>query len=87
MVPGARARAYFAVLSVERFVPGCVEGEWEQAHHDVLADLRSRAWMLGANSVLSVEMDADPFARSPTGVQGLRLRIAGVPALLEDLFS
>ena len=52
---------------------------------DLLEAIRIKGAMLGANSVVGLKIDLDPFAEQQ-GVSGLKLQAEGTAAKLESLF-
>ena len=89
-VSGTRAAAYFGPVSVSVFLPdGEVVDratEWAQAFEtDLLEALKKKAWLMGANSVIAVEVNLDPFAEED-GKVGLKVWAIGTAAKLESLF-
>lgn len=89
-VSGTRAAAYFGPVSVELYVPDSEVTDrmasWMKAEAELLASLRDRAWQLGANAVVGLEVLLDPFASHRELGPGLRLHAVGTAARLEPLF-
>ena len=89
-VAGTKATAYFGPIDAEAFVDnaGVKAGPaWEKAELEVMEALKLKASELGANSVVSVELIADPWAKHrETGEIGLRVTVIGTPALLVRVF-
>ena len=90
-VGGTRAAAYFGPIMGECFLPDDENidrsDSWSKAVLELLEKLRAMASVLGANSVVGVEVTLDPFALCPTtGEKGLKLLAVGTAALLEPLF-
>jgi len=88
-VSGKRAAAYFGPVASELFLPDAeVEdraSEWAKAELELFDKLRDTARMLGANSVVGLEIKADPFAERESRL-GLHLHAVGTGARLEPLF-
>ncbi len=89
-VAGTKASAYFGPIDAEAFVDnaGVKAGPaWEKAELEVMEALKLKASELGANSVVSVELIADPWAKHrETGENGLRVTVIGSAALLLRVF-
>ncbi len=86
-VKGARALDYFGMLEVERFLPdeGRTDDSLEGALEEVCASMQYKAFSLGANAVVGVELTLDPFAREGEHAEGLRLHLNGTAAKLGKL--
>jgi hypothetical protein len=84
---GVRASLYFGPISADVFVPDRTRDRvyrWEAATDEALEVLVEQARVLGANAVVSLQIDLDPFALSPlTRESGLRIRATGTAARLE----
>jgi hypothetical protein len=84
---GVRASLYLGPISADVFVPDGAPDRaqrWEAATEEALAMLVERARALGANAVVSLQVELDPFASaSHGGARGLRIRVAGTAAQLE----
>lgn len=87
-VSGTRAAAYFGPISMDLFRPDSEitdrEQDWTKAETELLEGLRLKASLLGANSIVALEVTLDPFARKQ-GVPGLSLHAIGTAAKLEPL--
>ena len=89
-VPGTKSTAYFGPIGAEAFVDNAGDQAgpaWEKAELEVMGALQLKASELGANSVVSVERTADPWALNrETGEVGLRVTVVGMAALLVRVF-
>ena len=72
-VCGMRAATYFGPVKLER-----EGGDMETMMCEAIDDMQLKAFHLGANAVVGVELMADPFERS--------VRIIGTAAHLEPLY-
>jgi hypothetical protein len=91
-VSGTRAAAYFRPPIREEltFQWPKAEPRWfwlNQIFALVFLRLRKKAAELGANSVVGLEIDLDPWAVDETGHRCFRITVVGTAAQLEPLFS
>ena len=91
-VSGTRSAVYFGPIHSELFlhdelpqnrVAACAM--WGKAVQELLEALRDRARSLGANAVVGLAVSLDPFARSKSGVKGMRLRSVGTAVRADPL--
>ncbi len=91
-VSGTRSAVYFGPIHSELFlhdelpqnrVAACAM--WGKAVQELLEALRDRARALGANAVVGLAVSLDPFARSKSGVKGMRLRSVGTAVRTDPL--
>lgn len=89
-VSGTRAAASFGPIHSEVFVVEELvrdrENEWLLAEEELLDLLARRAECLGANAIVGLELEADPFAEIGV-LRGLRLHATGTAAKLEPLWG
>lgn len=90
-VSGLKAASYFGPISVELWADDGVESEreaaWVKAEAKLLEKLREKAFQLGANAVVGLDITLNPFAvHSVTNVPGLYLHAVGTAAKLEKVF-
>ena len=90
-VSGLSAKAYFGPISVELWIDDGVESErealWVSAEARLLENLREKAFKLGANAVVGVDITLNPFAvHKTTNTPCLYLHVVGTAAKLEKAF-
>jgi len=82
-VAGTRADAYYGTVVVEFFLPDpYLEMEMEKAAIELLEGLQLKAYTLGANAIVALEVTLDPFALDKTDRPGLRLHAMGTACKL-----
>jgi hypothetical protein len=85
LVSGTRAAAYFGPIGVIEFLPKPIEFADDQLDR-ILDALQRKAYSLGANAVVGLEVTIDPFAVHKEKGEGITVNAVGTAARLESLF-